>query len=174
MSPFEFTAIKLALSSSMALLLSFILENHAVLHLEGKNKESWWDALAHYPIESLGLLFCGGIFVLIFQVNITWLAKITSAVAVGIVGEVKVVPQYLINAIFNLKVDIQPENIVGSVLSIAGSVLYAIAASLPRRLTISSKAGFEWRPRDQAREQFLAADPVSQTSLVETESGQIV
>jgi drug/metabolite transporter (DMT)-like permease len=169
MSAVEFTAIKLALSSLVALLLSFTLENQAVLSFEGrKHAQAWWEALANYPIESLGLLFCGGIFVLIFQVNITWLSVLTSAVAVGIVGEVKVLPQWLINALFNFKVDLSPLNLVGAALSLAGSVLFATAASLPRRLVLSRK-GFEWRPRDKMREKLLDAE-IASSDQVETES----
>merc|ERR1712066_857381 len=109
-----------------------MLENDEMLALEGKaGQKAWWTVLSQYPSESLLLLFGGGLFVLIFQVNITWLAGLTSAVAVGIVGEVKVVPQWLFNALFNLKVDFHPLNITGAVFSLAGSMLYAIAASQP-------------------------------------------
>lgn len=151
----EFTAIKLALSSSVALLLSFILENHAMLGVEkAKQTQSWWDALAHYPLESLALLFCGGFFVLIFQVNITWLAGLTSAIAVGIVGEVKVLPQWLFNAMFELSVDLSPFNIVGAILSLCGSILYAVASSLSQELLLT-RQGLEWRPKPKTNESLL-------------------
>lgn len=161
MSPAEFTAIKLALSSSVALGLSLLLENHAMLAVEGKkNTESWWNALSHYPCESVGLLFVGGLFVLIFQVNITWLSGLTSAVAVGIVGEVKVVPQWLLDAIFSLKVDLSPLNVTGAALSLAGSILYAVAAALPQRLALC-RQGFYWRARDDIDKKLLGVGAIS-------------
>merc|ERR1719401_2686341 len=151
MTPLEFTAIKLTLSAVVALISAFMLENHALLVAEGKKQtQSWWDALGHYPSESLALLFGGGLFVLIFQVNITWLAGLTSATAVGIVGEVKVVPQWIFNALFNLKLDLGVMNILGAIVSIAGSALYAIAASQPQKLVLS----FQWQLREGVEEKL--------------------
>mmetsp|Transcript_76010 Transcript_76010/g.183812 ORF Transcript_76010/g.183812 Transcript_76010/m.183812 type:complete len:395 (+) Transcript_76010:73-1257(+) len=147
-SPVEFTAIKLALSSTVALAFAFILENDAMLAVEGKHHaQSWWAALHQFPAISLCLLFVGGIFVLVFQVNITWLSGLTSATAVGIVGEVKVVPQWVLNAAFSLKVDFSPLNIVGAACSLAGSILYAASASQPRRLVLT-RQGCRWTLRD--------------------------
>lgn len=147
-SPVEFTAIKLAMSSAMALVIAFCLENAHMLAAEGKkHPESWWVALADYPAQSLALLFLGGVFVLVFQVNITWLTGLTSATAVGIVGEVKVVPQWLMNAVFSLKVDLSPCNVAGALFSLGGSVLYAAAASRPARLVLS-RQGPRWLARD--------------------------
>jgi len=155
MSPVEFTAIKLALSSSVALVLACILENDKMLAVEGKaGHTAWWTALSQYPSESLLLLFGGGVFVLIFQVNITWLAGLTSATAVGIVGEVKVVPQWLINALFNLKVDFSALNILGAVFSLLGSIMYALAASYPYRL-VCSRRGLQWQLRGEVDEKLL-------------------
>lgn len=169
-SPVEFTCIKLALSASVALLLAFMLENDAVFTAEGnKHPQSWWVALVNYPMQSLGLLECGGIFVLIFQVNITWLAGLTSAVAVGIVGEVKVLPQWILNAVFSLSVDLSPLNIVGAACSLAGSLMYAASASQPRRLVFSS-GGFHWKSRDNEEEK-LSGSSVSSERL--TEAGAV-
>jgi len=172
-TPAEFTAIKLALSSSVALVIACVLENSSTLALEGKrHPASWWAALHDYPAPSLGLLLAGGLFVLIFQVNITWLSGLTSATAVGIVGEVKVVPQWLANALFSLKVDLGALNLAGAALSIAGSVLYASAASLPRRLVLS-RGGLRWCPRADAEEgalkQGLASAQASQVREVDCE-----
>eukprot|EP00427_Karlodinium_veneficum_P004563 CAMPEP_0169170620 /NCGR_PEP_ID=MMETSP1015-20121227/62260_1 /TAXON_ID=342587 /ORGANISM="Karlodinium micrum, Strain CCMP2283" /LENGTH=124 /DNA_ID=CAMNT_0009243725 /DNA_START=21 /DNA_END=395 /DNA_ORIENTATION=+ len=117
--------------------------------------QAWWEALAEYPLESLSLLLSGGFFVLLFHVNITWLAGITSAVAIGIVGELKVVPQWLLNAFFSFEVDLSPLNLLGAALSLLGSILYVIAASLPRKLKVSHH-GFEWCIRASVKEQLLA------------------
>merc|ERR1711879_964702 len=112
----------------------------------GKSVQSWWIALSHYPSESLVLLFGGGLFVLIFQVNITWLAGLTSATTVGIVGGVKVVPQWMFNAIFNLKLDLSTCNITGAALAMVASVIYAVASSYPERTVLEMK--LVWKSRD--------------------------
>lgn len=164
MSPVEFTAIKLALSSTMALVLAFVIESEAIQTLEGKqHAQSWWIALSDYPFASLCLVLAGGFFVLIFQVNITWLAGLTSAVAVGIVGEVKVLPQWVLNELFNLKVDFSPLNIAGAAFSLTGSILYAVSSSLPRRLVIS-RQGFQWQLRDVLEEKLVAVVSHSELS----------
>merc|ERR1719414_2637207 len=72
-------------------------------------------------------MLVGSIFVLIFQVNITWLSGLTSATTVGIVGEAKVVPQWLLNAAFNFRVSLTPLSMAGAALSLAGSAMYAAA-----------------------------------------------
>eukprot|EP00913_Durusdinium_trenchii_P017486 g16432.t1 len=46
------------------------------------------------------LMLLGAVFVLIFQVNLTWLAGLTSVATVGIIGGVKIIPQWIINALF--------------------------------------------------------------------------
>uniref|UniRef100_A0A7S1RXV4 Sugar phosphate transporter domain-containing protein n=1 Tax=Alexandrium catenella TaxID=2925 RepID=A0A7S1RXV4_ALECA len=172
MSPAEFTAIKLALSSAMALAISFLLENEGVLAAEGrKHPQSWWSALHEYPAVSLGLLFVGGLFVLVFQVNITWLSGLTSATAVGIVGEVKVVPQWFINAAFSAKLDLSPFNIAGALFSLAGSVLYASSASQPRRL-ILTRQGVQWVAREGSEPLKESLTPAHGVEVRTLESGQ--
>ena len=56
------------------------------------------------------------------QVNITWLAKITSALSVGVVGGVKVVPQWAAAAIYY--VEPFPETrIIAACLNLSGALL---------------------------------------------------
>jgi len=160
-SALEFTAFKLVFSSSMALILSCILEN-GLVSLTDRSLEPWWTALSTYPAEGIGLILLGGVFILIFQVNITWLAGLVPATAVGIVGGVKVVPQWFFNALFNLKVDVSPLNIAGATLTIASSVLYVSAVSYGKRLLLTRR-GFQWEHRAAATEaesvkSSLAAD----------------
>lgn len=118
MSAAEFTALKLWLSALVAFCLSLVLETDLV---KGEGK-GWFENL---HLDQFAFILLGAIFVLIFQVNITWLAGLTSAVTVGIVGGVKVVPQWLLNALFQLKVDLQVLNVSGALLIMVGSLLYA-------------------------------------------------
>ena len=54
--------------------------------------------------------------------NITWLAKITSALSVGVVGGVKVVPQWAAAAIYY--VEPFPETrIIAACLNLSGALL---------------------------------------------------
>lgn len=148
MSPIEFTAIKLVVSSLVALILASILEN-GVVNATWIDNGSWWNALASFPFESLAIMFAGGgLFVLIFQVNITWLAALTSATTVGIVGEVKVVPQWALNSLFQLHVDLKLVNILGAAFSLLGSASYAYASSQPHRW-ICTRDGLKKIPRSQ-------------------------
>mmetsp|Transcript_83486 Transcript_83486/g.150622 ORF Transcript_83486/g.150622 Transcript_83486/m.150622 type:complete len:371 (-) Transcript_83486:113-1225(-) len=121
----EFTAIKLGFSSLTALILAMLLESGTV---EGGGP-SWWEALMQEPAEGWMLLQMGGIFVLIFQVNLTWLAGLTSATTVGIVGGLKVVPQWLLNALFQFHLDLSPLNVGGAALVLGASTAYAAACS---------------------------------------------
>jgi hypothetical protein len=149
-TPIEFTAVKLLLSSMTALILACIMENGYV-RLEKSPHEAWWVALNMYPARGLFFLLIGGVFVLVFQVNITWLAGLTSATAVGIVGEVKIVPQWVLNAVFDLNVDVTPLNLAGATCAVLGSVLYASTSMMSTRLVLTS-SGFRWAPRGESCE----------------------
>jgi len=178
MTPFEFTAIKLALSSSVAFVLAFILENAAVQESEGaKHAESWWIALESFPPQSLGLVLAGGFLILIFQVNITWLAGMTSATAVGLVGEVKVLPQLLLNALFSLKVDLSPMSLLGAAFSVMGSILYASSSVQLKRLLLT-RQGFRWVSRAGVEEKLTESLASSQAENASSdrvmESGQAI
>uniref|UniRef100_A0A7R9ZX60 Sugar phosphate transporter domain-containing protein n=1 Tax=Pyrodinium bahamense TaxID=73915 RepID=A0A7R9ZX60_9DINO len=146
-TPAEFTAIKLFLSAFMALLLSFVLESGAI-NLKAGHRPPWWVALQEESAAEMLFLFVGGVFVLIFQVNITWLSGLTSAVTVGIVGGIKVVPQWLLNAAFlGMHINTALLNIGGAMLVLSASIIYAVSICQPNTLTFGRR-GFEWKPRD--------------------------
>eukprot|EP00927_Polykrikos_kofoidii_P050339 TRINITY_DN44251_c0_g1_i1.p1 TRINITY_DN44251_c0_g1~~TRINITY_DN44251_c0_g1_i1.p1 ORF type:complete len:377 (-),score=49.96 TRINITY_DN44251_c0_g1_i1:109-1218(-) len=139
MTPVEFTCIKLTISSSTAFVLSLVMENATVMSaLDGKHSEAWWTAFGQWDSFSIVMLLVGSLFVMAFQVNITWLTSMASAMAVGIVGEVKVVPQWLANALFLFKVDMGWMNLAGAVCSVAGSLVYAAGTWQPHRRRAST------------------------------------
>merc|ERR1712083_415855 len=166
MSPLEFTAIKLVLSSLSALIMACVLENGHLM-VKGGASEPWWLGLAQYPMTGLAWLLLGSIFVLIFQVNITWLAGLTSATTVGIAGGVKVVPQWILNALFNLKIDASPLNLAGAGLTLAASVLYATAAAANQRLVLT-RGGFKWQSRTKAEDKLTVSLSGTQASITES------
>jgi len=122
-SPAELTALKLALSSCVCFLTACILESGTV-QLPHSMQEAWWRGLARQTPTEIAFLLAGGIFVLVFQVNITWLSKLTSAVTVGIVGSVKVVPQWFFSALFLARLDVTRLNVSGASLVLMASLLY--------------------------------------------------
>jgi hypothetical protein len=132
----EFTAIKLAVAAAAAFITSMMFEN-GVVHItntEEKLPLAWWVALRHYPAEGTMLVCVSGILTFIFHVNLAWLCSLTSATAVGIMQEVKVLPQYGLNALFTalgvagLQVDVAPMNIAGSAVALFGAGLYVCAS----------------------------------------------
>jgi len=155
-SPIEFTAIKLGLSSLVALVLAMI-------------RPAWWIAVGEQSFDGVLYLLLGSIFVLIFQVNITWLASLTCATTVGIVGGVKVVPQWIVNAVFNMSVDLSPLNLGGATLVLCSSILYACAVSAEKTLVLT-RSGLRWQSRKEFEYQAEGSDklptPISEPLLM--------
>lgn len=147
----EFTAIKLALSALTALVLAMLFERGTKL------QSSWWKALAEESGAGVLLVLLGGVFILIFQVNLTWLTSLTSVATVSIIGGVKIIPQWILNAIFQLQVDLDSLNILGAFLVLAASVFYAAASIGDSKLVIRSsfttnsvipkRISLRWEPR---------------------------
>lgn len=148
-TPTEFTALKLVLSSLTALALAMLLEHGGAGLDFAPAKAPWWIALGAQPWEGVLAILFGGIFVLIFQVNLTWLAGLTSAMTVGIVGGMKVVPQWLLNELFNLRVNLSPLNIGGASFILLSSILYTWSCSRKEVLVLTSQ-GIKWRARSQS------------------------
>mmetsp|Transcript_44951 Transcript_44951/g.106745 ORF Transcript_44951/g.106745 Transcript_44951/m.106745 type:complete len:410 (+) Transcript_44951:93-1322(+) len=129
-SSVEFTAWKTGISAVVTLALSFLLESgnfrlseYSLLHRS--SKPPWWMALRDYPQSGILLLLLDSVFLLLFQVNLTWLTSLTSAVTVGIISEVKVIPQWLINSAFGLPVHHTNANLIGAVILLLASAVYA-------------------------------------------------
>ena len=156
-TPTEFTCIKLALSSLTALAFAMLCEHGT------DSKESWWSALLSESPEGMLLMLLGCVFVLIFQVNLTWLAGLTSAATVGIIGGVKVIPQWTMNAIFQLKVDLSPLNIFGAMLVLLATTLYAASSYGTSKLVLRpdptpsslSPISLRWESRSSLEEKLL-------------------
>lgn len=142
MTAIEFTAMKLVISAMASLALSMCFESGQVL-----GQTPWWNALLEESPKGLAFLFLGGVFVLIFQVNLTWLAGLTSATTVGIVSGVKVVPQWVVNALFNLKTNVAPASIGGAALMLAASGVYTMTKVSSSTL-VCSFGGIRWLPRE--------------------------
>ncbi|CAK0800883.1 unnamed protein product, partial [Prorocentrum cordatum] len=125
----EVTAIKLAVSSLTCLAAACLVEGGGLglsrcAGLREGRAEPWWEALAVYPARGVSLVLLVAVLILVFQVNITWLARLTSAVTVGMVASVKVVPQWLLNGLMGLQGPTSPAFAVGVALVLLASLLY--------------------------------------------------
>uniref|UniRef100_A0A061S237 Sugar phosphate transporter domain-containing protein n=2 Tax=Tetraselmis sp. GSL018 TaxID=582737 RepID=A0A061S237_9CHLO len=141
MTSVELTCHKLYLSALSALACAVLIEGIDIFDTLG-DRPPFWAALSRNPDVLLGLAG-GAMIVLIFQVNITWLSSLTTATAVGIVGGVKIVPQWLINLLFELHVDVNPLNLAGAAMVMISAVLWTHSKA--------KKVGLKWmrRPREE-------------------------
>jgi hypothetical protein len=63
------------------------------------------------------------------QVNITWLTHLTSAVSVGLVGGVKIVPQWAAALLFEHHLDASPANLTGAMLIMVSGAIFTYGRS---------------------------------------------
>jgi drug/metabolite transporter (DMT)-like permease len=127
----EFTALKLSVSCLTALGLAMLAESG--FHDGGT---PWWTALAAEPRQLGGQMVAGAAAILIFQVNMTWLAWLTSAVTCGVVGQFKIVPQWLFSRMYADKLPSEdPLNLAGFFCLLASCGLYAASALKASRRT---------------------------------------
>mmetsp|Transcript_11073 Transcript_11073/g.24746 ORF Transcript_11073/g.24746 Transcript_11073/m.24746 type:complete len:412 (+) Transcript_11073:60-1295(+) len=127
MTLLEFTALKSIVAAAASFLVSVALEGGSS-HSSDSSASSgaaWWDALAEYPAEGRAVLLMGSTFVLIFQLNMTWLTQLTSATTVGVVSSMKVIPQWLLNSVCGQGLDAG-----GSALHGAGALIVLLSCAL--------------------------------------------
>ena len=136
MTSVELTAIKLALSSAVALFFSIFLEGPFQYNLgPASHDQAWWSAMQDLAAKGslIPLGVCGGaLLILIFQVNITFLSFLTSATAVGLCGQAKVVPQWGAAAIFAVhKAPSNAYNVIGGILTMGSAAAYGECSRAP-------------------------------------------
>ena len=122
-SAVELTSIKLIVSSSVGLILACILEGG------DENRPAWWVAFGELASSTRwGVLF-GSILISAFQVNCTFLTYLTSAVALGLVGQVKIIPQWFVAAFTASRTSnftMHPMNLVGAFLIMVSASGFAV------------------------------------------------
>jgi len=147
MTVLEFTALKSIGASATSFVVSLVLEGGYTqlskhTGLRDSKKPAWWEALAEYPWEGCMILLWGSLFVLIFQMNITWLTRLTSATTVGVVGTMKVIPQWLLNSVCGLNAaKSSPLHTAGALTVLLACGLYASESACGRRF-----APTPWEP----------------------------
>eukprot|EP00578_Thalassiosira_sp_NH16_P028700 CAMPEP_0181088244 /NCGR_PEP_ID=MMETSP1071-20121207/6683_1 /TAXON_ID=35127 /ORGANISM="Thalassiosira sp., Strain NH16" /LENGTH=444 /DNA_ID=CAMNT_0023170147 /DNA_START=252 /DNA_END=1586 /DNA_ORIENTATION=- len=122
-SAVELTAIKLCISSVVALSLAVMFEGGS----SSKHEHGWMDAFRNLPPAVKCGVIGGSILILIFQVNCTYLTHLTSTVAVGLVGQIKIIPQWIVATIFSTHVrfNLTGMSIVGAVLTMTSAAAFA-------------------------------------------------
>lgn len=118
----ELTALKLLLSSSIAFVMSMIFEN------QHGDTLSWYDAFLQLPQSTQLGVIGGAIPILLFQVNCTFLTFLTTSVSVGLVGQIKILPQWTLALLFapsTQHVHFSALNIMGAILTVLSAAAYA-------------------------------------------------
>jgi len=122
-SSVELTSIKLVLSSTVAFSLACIMEGG------DEEKDSWWVAFFELAKSTQLGVIGGAVLIAVFQVNCTFLTYLSSTVAVGLVGQVKIIPQWIlatITATQRTGFEVHKINIVGAVCIMVSAAFYAI------------------------------------------------
>lgn len=123
-SAVELTAIKLIVSSAVGLALACIMEGG------DETKPSWWAAFFQLAQTTRWGVMGGAILISVFQVNCTFLTFLTSAVVLGLVGQVKIIPQWLLAAFSASRTSnfkIHSMNSVGAFLIMASAGAFALS-----------------------------------------------
>ncbi|CAB9517513.1 expressed unknown protein [Seminavis robusta] len=135
-SAVELTTLKLVISASVALLLACVLEggdmdanaDQTTQLYHHAPRVSWSDAFGELPLSTKLGVMGGAILIAVFQVNCTALTYLTSAVSVGLVGQVKIIPQWIVATIFAMttsKFTLQRDNLIGAFLIMASAAAFA-------------------------------------------------
>lgn len=124
-SAVELTAIKLCISSAVALLLAMVFEGETT---NNEHEYSWLDAFHNLPPAVKWGVIGGSIPILIFQVNCTYLTHLTSSVAVGLVGQLKIIPQWIAATVFssNVQFHLTGMNTIGAILTMTSAAAFAV------------------------------------------------
>ena len=147
-SSVELTSIKLVISSLVAIVLATVFETHVLMDVDENSCGSsdagalmihcslappWWEAFYFLTSSTTKAGVIGGaMLIAIFQVNCTYLTYLTSAVSVGLVGQVKIIPQWIVAAIFATATSdftLQPRNIAGAFLIMISAAAFAMSKS---------------------------------------------
>lgn len=136
-SSVELTAIKLCVSSAVAIMFAMLFEggtddNNTTTGTDDEDmilSLGWLDAFHNLPTSIKYGVLGGSIPILIFQVNCTFLTHLTSSVAVGLVGQLKIIPQWITATIFTSDVHfryLSSLNLAGAILTMASAAAFAV------------------------------------------------
>ena len=154
-SAIELTSIKLIISSMIGLVMACFLEGGVNDDVNDNLTISWWVAFVGLPTSTQSGVICGAFFVSIFQVNCTFLTFLTSAVALGIVGQVKIIPQWIVASIFGVGASSRPAGMI----SLMGAILIMSSAAgfaLSNLMTADATTVNAFNGKSECKEERLA------------------
>jgi drug/metabolite transporter (DMT)-like permease len=145
-SAVELTTLKLIISSFVALVLACLLEqgDHdkdyhdttidatpqqqqvylTLSQQQQPHRIPWWQAFAQLPLSTQTGVMGGALLIAVFQVNCTALTHLTSAVSVGLIGQVKIIPQWIVATLVSSQT-LQRDNLIGAALILASAATFA-------------------------------------------------
>jgi hypothetical protein len=129
-SAIELTSIKLIISSMICLVMACFIERGAKDEVNGILLDPWWVAFIGLPTSTRSGVVCGAFLVSVFQVNCTFLTFLTSAVALGIVGQVKIIPQWVVASMFGVGANSRPTGVIsflGAILIMSSAAGFALS-----------------------------------------------
>lgn len=91
-------------------------------------RENWCTAFGKLASSTQLGVSMGSLLILVFQVNCTYLTNLTSAYAVGLVGQLKIIPQWLTAALIAppKTFHLQAGNILGAIITMIAAAVFAI------------------------------------------------
>ncbi|GBG31812.1 Hypothetical Protein FCC1311_080372 [Hondaea fermentalgiana] len=146
MNPVELTAIKLWWSCFVIFPFVILFEDGGLEHL-GVNTSTVSVPVSEFARNESPALWCaalgGGIFILVFQVNMTWMSTMATAVTVGVIGSLKIFPQWIVAVLFARSLDLSWANLSGATMLLGFSLLWTYSrydsAMTDSRLRYKSK-----------------------------------
>ncbi|KAL3925282.1 MAG: hypothetical protein SGARI_005871, partial [Bacillariaceae sp.] len=123
-SAVELTSIKLFVSSAVGLMMACIMEGG------DEERDAWWIAFAELAKTTRWGVIGGALLISVFQVNCTFLTFLTSAVSLGLVGQVKIIPQWLLAAFASSRTSnfqFHWMNLVGAFLIMGSAAAFALS-----------------------------------------------
>jgi hypothetical protein len=137
-SSVELTSIKLLLSSVVGLMLACLMEGG------DDTRNSWWIAFLELSKSTRSGVLGGALLISVFQVNCTFLTFLTSAVGLGLVGQVKIIPQWLLAAFssrHNSRFQFHMLNLLGALLIMGSAAAFALFNWMKTLSSTSDVAG---------------------------------
>jgi hypothetical protein len=123
-SAVELTSIKLVVSSVVGLMMACIMEGG------DESRDPWWIAFVELSKSTRWGVIGGALLISVFQVNCTFLTFLTSAVSLGLVGQVKIIPQWLLAAFSssrNSNFQFHWMNMLGALLIMGSAAAFALS-----------------------------------------------
>lgn len=146
MNPVELTAIKLWWSCAVIFPFVILFEDGGLQRLGISAPSSNIPVSVFAQTESPGLFLAalgGGVFILVFQVNMTWMSTMATAVTVGVIGSLKVFPQWVVAILYAGNLDLSLTNVTGAFLLLLFCTVWAYsrydAAITDSRLQYTTK-----------------------------------